>query len=418
VNAAAPAVREPFSYDWFDFDLNFDISFPGAYGGTDFDNRGQQASRQLVEKVDNFLYFNLGAQLQFGDLGTSVTGEFLQYTLSPAQANTPGLNLTLGRYHALAAYGISGNQFVIGSGLRGVTAQINQTGGGVTGRTLLTMTGIAPEVGAVIKPNNLPYRLGASLRAPVSGKSFGRGAIEQDQSGVVRAGPFILPSQVVLPWEFEAGIAFQLGPRPLNPAWINPHDVERPLSDKIAAARAMRAHENAVELDGLPPDRRVARRAEMLREEQSLRAIEDEQMDTESRRLREIRKTRFDNWPRERLLILASLLIAGASDNAVAMEGLLEQKLDYVGRSISLIPRFGFESEPIVNLLRARVGSYIEPSRFDDGHARQHFTFGADFRLFPFSPFGLLGDQVWRIGFAADLSPRYANWGLSIGAWH
>jgi hypothetical protein len=418
VNAAAPAVREPFSFDWFDYDLNLDISFPGAYGGTDFDNRGQQANQDLRDKVDSFLYLNLGAQLQFGELGSSVTAEFLQYAISPAQAGTPGLNLTLGRYHALAAYGLAGNQFVVGSGLRGVTAQVNQQGGGEATRTLLTMTGIAPEVGVVIKPDNLPYRLGATARAPVSGKSFGRGAIQEDANGVERAGPFILPSRVVLPWEFEAGVAFQLGPRPLNPPWINPHDVERPLSDRIAAARALRDHENAVELEKLPEPQRSARRAQILREEQSLRALEDAHMDQESQRLRDVRKARFENWPRERLLILASVLVAGASDSAVALEGFLEQKLDYVGRSVTVTPRFGFESEPIVNFLRARVGTYIEPSRFEDGHARQHFTFGADFRLFPFSPFGIFGDQVWRAGFASDLAPRYANWGFGIGAWH
>jgi hypothetical protein len=280
------------------------------------------------------------------------------------------------------------------------------------------MTGIAPEVGIVVKPDNTPYRLGATARTPVSGKSFGRGAIQTDANGVDRAGPFILPSRVVLPWEVEAGVAFQLGPRPLNPPWINPRDVERPLADRIGVARAMRAHENAVELERLAPEARATRRAEMLREEQSIRAIEDEHMAVESERLRAIRKARFENWPRERLLILASVLIAGASENAVAMEGFLEQKLDYVGRSVSVIPRFGFESEPIVNLLRARVGTYIEPSRFEDGHARQHFTFGADLRLFPFSPFRIFGDQVWRAGFATDLAPRYANWGLGIGAWH
>jgi hypothetical protein len=280
------------------------------------------------------------------------------------------------------------------------------------------MTGIAPEVGVIVKPNNLPYRLGATLRAPVSGKSFGRGAIQEDASGVDRAGPFIIPSRVVLPWEFEGGVAFQLGPRPLNPPWVNPHDVERPLTDHVAAARAMRAHENALELEKLQEPDRSKRRAEILREEESLRAIEDAHMDEESTRLREVRRARYENWPRERLLILASVLVAGASDSAVALEGFLEQRLDYVGRSVTVTPRFGFESEPIVNFLRARVGTYIEPSRFEDGHARQHFTFGADFRLFPFSPFGIFGDQVWRAGFASDLAPRYANWGFGIGAWH
>src|SRR5262249_4962295 len=163
--------------------------------------------------------------------GTAVTAEFLQYALSPAQPGTPGLNLTLGRYHALAAYGLAGNQFVVGSGLRGVTAQVNQQGGGSPTQTLLTMTGIAPEIGMVIKPDNLPYRIGATVRAPVSARSFGHGAIQQDGNGVEHLGTFIPPSRVVLPWEIETGIAFQLGPRPLNPSWINPHEAERSLAD-------------------------------------------------------------------------------------------------------------------------------------------------------------------------------------------
>ena len=40
VNAASPAVREPFSFDWVDYDVDVDFSLPGAYGGTDFDNHG------------------------------------------------------------------------------------------------------------------------------------------------------------------------------------------------------------------------------------------------------------------------------------------------------------------------------------------------------------------------------------------
>ena len=316
MNAGAPAVREPFSYDWFDYDLNFDISFPGAYGGTDFDNRGQRANQQTVDKVDSFLYLNLGAQLQFGELGTSVNAEFLQYSISPAAAGTPGLNLTLGRYHALAAYGLAGNQISIGTGLRGVTAQVSQNasggpGGQFSSRSLLTMTGVSPEVGAIIKPDNLPWRIGLTARAPVSGKSFGNGAVQEDANGVLRTGNFILPSKVVLPWELEAGFALQLGPRPLNPPWINPHDVERPLDDKIAIARQERAHENALELERLPPGERDKRRAEMVSEERAIREVEDLHIAAESARLRDIRKARYENWPRERLLILVSVLVAG-----------------------------------------------------------------------------------------------------------
>ncbi len=421
VNAAAPAVREPFSFDWFDYDLNLDISFPGAYGGTDFDNRGQRANQDTVVTVNSFLYLNLGAQLQFGELGTSVNAEFLQYSIAPPGAsspNSPGLDLTLGRYHALGAYGLAGNQVVVGAGLRGVTAQVAQTGGGQSGRTLLTMTGASPEVGIIVKPDNLPWRVGLTARAPVSGRSFGSAAVQADPNGIARAGQFILPSKVVLPWELEAGVALQLGPRPLNPRWINPHEVERPLEGRTQILRQARAYEQARELARLPPDARTARKDEMVREEAAIREIEDAHTAAESQRLRDVRKARYDNWPRERLLILASVLVAGPSESAVGMEGFLEQRLDYVGRTASVTPHLGFESEPIVNFLRARVGSYLEPSRFTDGNARQHFTFGADFRLFPWSGWGLFGDQVWRASFCADLGPRYANWGFGVAAWH
>ncbi len=421
VNAAAPAIREPFSFDWFDFDLNLDVSlpvsFPGPHGGTDFNNRGQKANQQLLDKVDSFQYLNLGAQLQFGELGTSVNAEFLQYSISPPAQDTPGLNLTLGRYHALAAYGIAGNQFAVGGGLRGVTAQVNQEGGGQPNRTLLTMTGVSPEVGVIIKPDNMPWRLGVTARAPVSGRSFGRGAV-QEEAGVVRTGPFVLPSKVVLPWELEAGFAFQLGPRPLNPPWINPHEVERPVSEKLAAVRQARAHEHVLELAKLTPAERDARRAEILREETAIRDIEDQHVAQEAQRLRDVRRARYENWPRERILLLVSVLVAGPSDTAVSMEGFLEQRLELVGRLPSVIPHIGFESEPIPNLFRARVGSYLEPSRFSDGHARQHFTFGADFRLFPFSGWGLFGDQVWRLSVALDVAPRYANPVFGLAAWH
>ena len=85
---------------------------------------------------------------------------------------------------------------------------------------------------------------------------------------------------------------------------------------------------------------------------------------------------------------------------------------------MSLSPRVGIESEPIPNWVVARVGSYLEPSRFDEGTARQHFTFGGDLKLGAFSPWGIFGDEVWRLKLAVDLAPRYQNIGIGLGAWH
>jgi hypothetical protein len=58
-------------------------------------------------------------------------------------------------------------------------------------------------------------------------------------------------------------------------------------------------------------------------------------------------------------------------------------------------------------------------SRFNDGTARDHFTAGADFKLFPFDAFGVFDPSTtWRISFAVDAAPRYFNWGLGLGFWH
>jgi hypothetical protein len=72
----------------------------------------------------------------------------------------------------------------------------------------------------------------------------------------------------------------------------------------------------------------------------------------------------------------------------------------------------------VIDALQLRTGSYIEPSRYDDGRSRQHFTFGFDVRLGAWSAFGIAGDQIWRFTSALDLAPRYQNFGVSVGAWH
>jgi hypothetical protein len=214
------------------------------------------------------------------------------------------------------------------------------------------------------------------------------------------------------------GFAFQLGPRPLNPGWLNPRAMEEPLRDRLERDRARRAEDDLRELQRTPAAQRPALLQAQRQREAAVRAIEDQHLDVEKKRLRAIRAARDQNWPRERILIVSSLLVTGASDNAVSLDGFVNQKRELVGRTISLSPRVGIESEPVVNWLHARVGSYVEPSRFDDGHPRQHFTFGGDVRLFAFSPWGIFGDQVWRLSLSADLAPRYQNFGIGIGTWH
>jgi hypothetical protein len=194
--------------------------------------------------------------------------------------------------------------------------------------------------------------------------------------------------------------------------------MEEPVRTRIERARRARAMEEERELAATPMPERVARKRALDQREAVLKNIEDQELAAESARLREIRVARDLNWPRERISVMASLLITGPDSNAVSLEGFTTKTRDTVGRNVSLTPRIGIESEPVPNWVHARVGSYLEPSRFDDGTARQHFTVGGDVKLFHFSPFGIFGDEIWKLNFSADLAPRYANFGIGLGAWH
>jgi len=414
VNAAAPAVREPFSANWVDVDVDVGISFPGAFTKMDYDNHGPNSSDQ----VNDFLYGEFGLQVQLGDFGVSGTGELLRYTVT----SHGGLDVTAGRYHLLGAYGIADNQFVIGAGIRAVTMQLGQ-GGGITSTfnpigASLTMSGFGPEVGTIIKPNNLPFRIGATVRAPVNGTNLGAGDETIDSHGVVRSGGVIIPDTITLPWEVEAGFAIQVGPRPLNPAWLNPHDQDEPVRRAILWARERRANEAIATLRDTVPAHRAQRHAELMAEEAAIEKVEDERLAIEEARLKAERKARYQNWPREKILVVASVLVTGASSNAIALEDFFDQSREPYGDRVTASPRVGIEAEPIPNYLKGRIGSYLEPSRFDGVEARQHFTTGFDLKLLKWEGFGLFPGQVWRISGVADVAPRYTDWGISVGAWH
>jgi hypothetical protein len=252
----------------------------------------------------------------------------------------------------------------------------------------------------------------------VSGGAFGSENVTRDADGTRRVGEFVLPTRVVMPWEAEIGVAYQLGPRPLNPGWQNPRAEEARLRALIDGDREERRRRYEDDLSRLSPEGRAARAARYDEEERSLRAIEDEHMEAERRRLRAARKARYENWPREKILLLASVLATGASPNATSLEGFLDKQFEKVGGEVSFTPRLGLEAEPIQNRMLLRTGTYIEPSRYEGGSARQHFTFGTDVRLFPLDFWGVLPPAVWKLELFADIAPRYTNWGIGLGNWH
>ncbi len=119
----------------------------------------------------------------------------------------------------------------------------------------------------------------------------------------------------------------------------------------------------------------------------------------------------------ERQLTIAfDLSFTGAVENGYGMEAFAAKQLQQSGRSTTVTPRLGLESEVIPGWLRLRAGTYLEPTRFPETDARWHATGGFEVRVVSFH---LLGqERRVQISAAADVAVRYQNVALSIGFWN
>lgn len=414
-NVAAPSVRAAYSASHVDYDLTASITFPGSFSSTDFENRGSLPRGDA--NASNFVYGNAGALVQVGPFGAALTLDATSYTLQSANGGT--LSFRLLRAHAIASWAFLKQQLVVGVGLSGVTMNLASSA-----VPLAPPSGVAPEAGMLLRLDDQPWRFGISARAPVNGGVGGE--VTTDASGNQVAGvcatspprPCILPSSVVLPAQFEIGFALQLGPRPLNPRWIDPSSEIAPLREKVQNARDARKQRDDDDVAKIPegPARQKLRR-ELDASEEAIRRVEDARIDAEEKRIHEAHEARYGNWPRPKLLVVADAVITAPVGDAVAVSSFLDQTHDAYGGSWTVSPRLGLEGEPFPDRFKLRFGTYLEPSLFDGGSARQHFTFGGDLKLFDWDFFGVLKRTTWQLSFATDLAPRYSNWGVSLGAW-
>ncbi len=415
VNAAAPAVREAYNVSWFNWDFSPSISIPFNLFGTrdDFDNTGSAG-----HAYTDFIYGTAGALVQFGALGIGLDAEIQSYSLSGTGPGGASTAVTLGKYHALLAYRLLGDQLMVGAGARLSTLSLDPH----DQVTHLTILGAAPEVGVLIRPDWQSFRLGATVRLPVHGGRLG--------AGVPHPGGLDLPDDVVLPWEVELGAAVQVGPRPLNPPWIDPHDQEEALHRSFSRRRREREAREIAELARIgDPAERDERKHAIDKEETAKVAQEHADEARIAKGLETDRRDRAWNWPREHVLLTLELLITGPVANAVSLQGFLGQNqpdeitagttvVGSSGASTNFSPRAGVETEPIPGLMHTRAGTYYEPSRLGHPVGRQHFTFGADVRLFSTTWFGLVPKVTYKAQTYADFSPRYQSVSLGIGVWH
>jgi hypothetical protein len=173
---------------------------------------------------------------------------------------------------------------------------------------------------------------------------------------------------------------------------------------------------------------RTQRAIQLDAAEARARADDERELRRGRERLREERRARSWNWPREHLLVTAELLVTGAVDRGVSLERFLGQSqpqnagtpsvIGTSGGEVNFSPRFGIETEPIPGWVHTRFGSYYEPNRFNGPVGRQHFTFGADLRLFRTTFWGLVPPVVYKAQTSVDIAPRYQSVSLGLGVWH
>jgi len=278
---------------------------------------------------------------------------------------------------------------------------------------LFTTRGVNMEGGLLFRPDDAHFRVGCALRAPVISEVDSRAP--RSGRDIVLGDPasgqaIFLPERVKRPWNADFGVAIQIGPRPLNPPWIDPAQRMKPIERWLE----LREHSRSIRRRRGSQSRALLERQLDAERERDARTAE-----VWRRQMRELLSDRYAELPRSYVLLSAALHVDGRVANAVGIESFLSQRVDRAGESTTFSPRLGVEFEPWHDRLQLRGGSYLEPSRFRAADARVHGTFGFDLRLFSWTVFGLAERRTsWRAGAVIDLARDYLSWGVSLGVWH
>ncbi|RKH62936.1 hypothetical protein [Corallococcus llansteffanensis] len=218
VNTAAPALRSLYSTQHVDYDVSLGFIFPSSLRNTDFDNNGS-----VGFTYKNFVFTQLGGLIQWGPWGAGGQASLQSYTLGQ-DASGQTLQLNTSRFQIQLARTLFDGELAVGVGLRAVSLEIDSGEGAKS--NLASMMGVNAEAGAVWTPLDLPLRAALTFRAPVQGRLNPDSPTTADDAGNVMVANLYLPSTLKLPWELEAGLAYQFGSRPLQIPW-GPDRAER-----------------------------------------------------------------------------------------------------------------------------------------------------------------------------------------------
>src|SRR5690348_5559570 len=102
----------------------------------------------------------------------------------------------------------------------------------IGGQELFSTVGTGFESGFIWRPNGWQIRIGGAYRG-----GFDTRASPQSKFVIYPdddTNRLYLPKGVSLPWDVNLGFAAQIGPRPLNPRWVDPLIVLTPMQRYLA----------------------------------------------------------------------------------------------------------------------------------------------------------------------------------------
>ena len=356
INPASTAVRLPYSFQDWNLGFGLDVALGAWLPRNDVYNQGNTASQdQAKADKSTALFGSLALLVNYRHFGVGIAAEAQRNAASRSQ-QTPGIDTNFaanfGMVHMNLAYGYLDGQLLLGAGPRVIGMSFDRTGSsGVLGAA-----GVGYEAGVLVKPIRRRYRIAAAVKSPIN--------------AVLAAEPGLAASTVHVPWEVALGLAYQVGPRTLNPRLVTAREL----------ARRTSGHQQ-------PTDAELDQAALEL-------------------------FNRYQERQRWYLLLSTELsIIQGGGPVGLSGQTAMDRPV--------ISPRLGLESEIIPQHLCLRTGSYYEPALIAGTQSRVHGTGGLDVKLFKWSLFGLLAPfDYWRLSLGADAARSYLNTALSIGIWH
>ncbi len=356
INPASTAVRLPYSFQDWNVGFGLDVAVGAWLPKNDVYNQGNTAS-QDQQKADksSALFGSVALLVNYRHFGVGVSAE-AQRNAASRQNSTPGVDTSFaanfGTVHMNLAYGFLDGQLLLGAGPRLIGMSFDRSGSS----SVLGTAGVGYEAGVLVKPISQRYRIAAAVKSPIDAH--------------LAAEPGIAASTVHVPWEVAFGLAYQIGPRTLNPRLVTAQEV----------ARRETGHDE-------PTDAELDHAAQELFE-------------------------RYEARQRWYLLVSSELsVIQGGGPVGLSGQTAMDRAV--------ISPRLGLESEVVPHYLRLRGGSYYEPALIRGTQSRVHGTGGFDVKLFKWSVFGLLSPfSYWQLSIGADAARAYLNTAFSIGIWH